>query len=51
MFIGNPSEFDAKCGVWSSYVDRLTVNKMADEMKLSVLIASICDEAYELLVN
>jgi hypothetical protein len=55
MSIGKLSEFDVKCGVWSSYVDRLKmyfkVNKVADDMKLPVLIASMGDEAYELLVN
>ncbi|XP_061728385.1 uncharacterized protein K02A2.6-like [Cydia pomonella] len=55
MSIGKLSVFDVKCGVWSSYVDRLNmylkVNKVADDMKLPVLIASMGDEAYELLVN
>lgn len=48
MSIGKLSEFDVKCGVWSSYVDRIKmyfrVNKVTDEMKLPVLIASMGDE-------
>lgn len=55
MAIGKISEFDVRSGLWSSYVDRLDmyfkVNKVEDDLKLPTLIASMGDEAYELLVN
>ncbi|XP_037297354.1 uncharacterized protein LOC119190175 [Manduca sexta] len=55
MSIGKVREFDVRSGVWSSYIDRLNmyfkVNKVTDDLKLPTLIATMGDEAYELLVN
>lgn len=55
MSIGKIKEFDMRSGLWTSYMDRLEmyfkVNKVTDEMKLPTMIASMGDEAYELLVN
>ncbi|KAL0810732.1 hypothetical protein ABMA28_010054 [Loxostege sticticalis] len=53
--IGKLREFDMKSGKWSSFIERLEmyflVNGVKDELKLPTLIASLGDEAYELLVN
>ncbi|XP_073960959.1 uncharacterized protein [Choristoneura fumiferana] len=55
MSIGRLSEFNVKSGQWSSYIDRLDmffeVNKVTDNLKLPTLIATVGDDAYELLVN
>ncbi|XP_037297396.1 uncharacterized protein LOC119190190 [Manduca sexta] len=55
MSIGRLSEFDVQTGQWSSYIDRLDmyfkVNKITDDLKLPTMIATMGDEAYELLVN
>ncbi|XP_049886964.1 uncharacterized protein LOC126381524 [Pectinophora gossypiella] len=55
MSIGKLSEYNVKVGSWSSYVERLKmyykVNTVKDDMKLPILIASMGDEAYELLEN
>ncbi|XP_049886676.1 uncharacterized protein LOC126381202 [Pectinophora gossypiella] len=55
MSIGKLGEFDVKSGLWSSYKDRLDmyfkVNNVEAGMQLPTLIATMGDEAYELLVN
>ncbi|XP_048485339.1 keratin, type II cytoskeletal 2 epidermal-like [Plutella xylostella] len=55
MSVGKLAEFQVRGGTWSSYVDRLEmyykVNKISADLKLPILIASMGDEAYELLVN
>ncbi|XP_048005852.1 uncharacterized protein LOC125241419 [Leguminivora glycinivorella] len=55
MSIGKLHEFNVSNGAWSSYMDRVEmyykVNKVADELKVPVLIAAMGDEAYELLEN
>ncbi|XP_049886982.1 uncharacterized protein LOC126381553 [Pectinophora gossypiella] len=53
--VGKLGEFEVKCGNWSSYIDRLemyfVVNSVKDDLKLPTLIATMGEEAYELLVN
>lgn len=55
MSIGKVQEFDLKAGAWSSYIERLEmyflVNNVKAELKLPTLIAVMGDEAYELLTN
>ena len=55
MSVGKIGKFEVGNGTWSSYVDRLDmyflVNDIKDELKLPTLIAVVGDEAYELLVN
>ncbi|CAK1595283.1 unnamed protein product [Parnassius mnemosyne] len=55
MSVGKIGEFDLRNGAWSSYVERLEmyflVNQIKAELKLPTLIAVIGDEAYELLAN
>lgn len=55
MSIGKLQEFNVQNGAWSSYIDRLSmyfkVNGVKEDMKLPTLIATMGDEAYELLEN
>ncbi|XP_061705624.1 uncharacterized protein K02A2.6-like [Cydia pomonella] len=55
MSVGKLKEFDVRNGQWASFVDRLEmyflVNDIAEDRRLPTLIATMGDEAYELLVN
>ncbi|XP_045448702.1 uncharacterized protein K02A2.6-like [Melitaea cinxia] len=55
MSIGRLSEFDVEAGNWELYCERLEMyfkaNTIKDELKLPILISSVGDVAYELLVN
>lgn len=55
MSVGRLSEFDVDAGNWELYCERLEMyfkaNAIKDDLKLPILISSMGDVAYELLVN
>ncbi|XP_048006572.1 uncharacterized protein LOC125241909 [Leguminivora glycinivorella] len=55
MSIGKIKEFDIKNGTWSAYIERMEmyfkVNNVKSELHLPTLIATVGDEAYELITN